>query len=134
MKLIELFEAYHGDGFSDFTHLVRGEVYKVKFKTEDGKKIPVVHFPDGKSIEVSGWKDKRFSFQDLDLFIKLGERISKVKSDLDSKKLLDLAKTTDEWVVVDNKGFQIGFGYSSKEEANKSKFAKMGKVISQKIE
>jgi hypothetical protein len=133
MKLADLFEAYHGDGYTDFTHLVRGEVYKVKFKTEDGKKIPVIHTPDGKTIEVSGWKDKRFSFHDLELFIKIGKRLDKAK-DLDSKELLNIAKTTDEWIIVDKRGFQMGFGYPSKEEASKSKLASAGKIISQKIE
>jgi hypothetical protein len=133
MKLADLFEAYHGDGYTDFTHLVRGEVYKVKFKTEDGKKIPMIHTPDGKTIEVSGWKDKRFSFHDLELFIKIGKRLDKAK-DLDSKELLNIAKTTDEWIIVDKRGFQMGFGYPSKEEANKSELSKLGKVVPQKIE
>ena len=134
MKLHELFEAYHGDGYTDFTHLVNGKIYKVKFKTDDGKKIPVIHSPDGKMIEVSGWKDKRFSFHDLELFVKLGDRIAKAKDELDSKKLLDIAKKTDEWVILDKRGFQVGFAYPSKEEANKSELAKLGKVVSQKIE
>lgn len=135
MKLAELLEDRHGDGFQNFTHLVRGEKYRVSFKTNAGKLIPSIQFPNGRTLDVTNWEaGKRFSDYDLELYVKLGNKAEKAREILNSKKLVDIAKNTDEWIIVDHRGFQVGFSYPTKEEATKSPLADLGKITSQKIE